>query len=191
MPVALIDSNTYGYWVDAAYPRTGIEKAALRVIDAYTAQIQRLSCAHVKLIVLPENIARIDGPWRNEAQVKLAAAAGTTGATVVGGFNAVLEGARRNMAWAFEPSVSNPVIYEKRHLVPHSESNVFTPGLGPRVLRDGVEPEICFDMDFPRTIRHDAVAMQPRLLAVSASEIGTHGDWSNLGAAADDLVSCA
>jgi apolipoprotein N-acyltransferase len=41
-------------------------------------------------------------------------------------------------------------------------------------------------MDFPRMIRHDAVAMQPRLLAVSASEIGTHGDWSNLDSAADD-----
>jgi apolipoprotein N-acyltransferase len=56
------------------------------------------------------------------------------------------------------------------------------------VLRDGVEPEICFDMDFPRTIRHDAVAMQPRLLSVSASEVGTHGDWSSLGTAADDWL---
>jgi apolipoprotein N-acyltransferase len=63
---------------------------------------------------------------------------------------------------------------------------IFTPGPGPRVLRNGVEPEICFDMDFPRTIRHDVVAMQPRLLAVSASEIGTRGDWLNLGPAADD-----
>ncbi|HEY6455044.1 MAG TPA: hypothetical protein VIY90_07120 [Steroidobacteraceae bacterium] len=186
MPVALIDSNMFGYWVDAVHPATGIAPAALRVIDAYTAQIRRLGSGHVQLVVLPENIARIESPWHNEAQVKLAAAAGTTGATVVGGFNALLEGARRNMAWAFAPSVSSPTIYEKRHLVPGVESRVFAPGPGPRVLPDGIEPEICFDMDFPRTIRHDTVAMRPRLLAVSASEIGTHGDWSHLGAAADD-----
>lgn len=183
--VALIDSNTYGYWTDFNRAQAGIEQAALRVIDAYTAQIQKLRRGHVQLVVLPENMARIDGPWHEQSRMKLAAASDATGATVVGGFNAVLQGARWNMAWAFEPGVSSPVMYEKRHLVPGLESNVFTPGSGPRVLPDGVEPEICFDMDFPRTIRHDAVAMQPKLLAVSASEIGTHGDWSNLDAAAD------
>jgi apolipoprotein N-acyltransferase len=186
MPVALLNSNTYGYWVDTIHPRTGFEQAALRAVDAYAAQIQGLSRGQVQLVVLPENIARLDGPSRDEARLKLAAAGDTTGASVIGGFNAVLEGARRNMAWGFEPGVSSPVTYEKRHLVPHSESNIFTPGSGPRVLRNGIEPEICFDMDFPRTIRHDTVAMQPRLLAVSASEIGTHGDWSNPGTAADD-----
>lgn len=186
MRVALIDSNTYGYWVDSVYPRNGVEQAALGVINAYTAQIQRLRSEHVDLVVLPENIARIDARWHENARMKLAAAADTTGATVVGGFNAVLEGARRNMAWGFEPGVSSPVTYEKRHLVPVVESDIFTPGPGPHVLPDGVEPEICFDMEFPRTIRHDTVALRPRLLAVSASEVGTHGDWSNLGPAADD-----
>lgn len=186
MQVALIDNNTYRYWVDAAQPQTGIEQAALRAVDAYAAQVEKLGRGHVQLIVLPENMARIDEPWHEKTRVKLAAAADTTGATVVGGFNAVLDGARRNLAWAFQPRVASPVTYEKRHLVPVVETDVFAPGPGPRVLPDGVEPEICFDMDFPRTIRHDAVAMQPRLLAVSASEIGTHGDWSNLGAAADE-----
>jgi len=184
--VALIDSNTYGYWVDSNRPQSRIQQAALQVIDAYTAEVRKLGRGHVQLVVLPENLARITGPWHDEARMKLAAAADTTGATVVGGFNAVLDGARRNMAWAFEPGASGPVTYEKRHLVPGLESDRFTPGSGPRVLPNGIEPEICFDMDFPRTIRHDAVAMRPRLLAVSASEIGTHGDWANLGSAADD-----
>jgi apolipoprotein N-acyltransferase len=186
MRVALVNSNSYGYWVDATRPKTGIERAALQVIDAYAAEIGKLNRGDVQLIVLPENIARIDGGWHDEAAVKLAAAADTTGATVVGGFNEILSGARRNTAWGFEPGTSSPVTYMKRHLVPGFEADTFTPGPGPRVLREGVEPEICFDMDFPRMIRHDSVAMRPRLLAVSASEIGTHGDWSNLEAAADD-----
>jgi apolipoprotein N-acyltransferase len=118
--------------------------------------------------------------------VKLAAAADNIGATVLGGFNRFLEGRRRNIVWAFEPGVPSPVTYEKRHLVPGLESNVYAPGPGPRMLPNGVEPEICFDMDFPRMIRHDTVAMHPRLLAVPASEIGTHGNWSDLGVAADD-----
>lgn len=182
--VALIDSNTYGYWTDPK--STDVGQAALGVIDAYAAQIRKLSGSAVRLVVLPENMAKVDGPWSERAREDFSAAANATGATVVGGFNAVLDGARRNIAWAFEPGVANPLTYEKRHLVPVAESRVFTPGLDPRMLPNGVEPEICFDMDFPRTIRHDSVALQPKLLAVSASEIGTHGDWANLGSAADD-----
>jgi apolipoprotein N-acyltransferase len=185
--VALINSNTYGYWVDAIQPQTetGIAQAAREIVDAYTAEIRKLGRGDVQLIVLPENVARLDASWRDEARAKLASAADMTGAVVVGGFNAEVDGARRNVAWAFEPGTSSPVTYQKRHLVPAIESDVFTPGLEPRVLSDGVEPEICFDMDFPKTIRRDAVAMQPRLFAVPASEIGTHGDWSNLAPAAD------
>jgi apolipoprotein N-acyltransferase len=184
--VGLIDSNTYGYWTDPGPSQTDIKQAALSVIDAYSAQVQKLSSDKVQLVVLPENMARLAEPWHEEARVKLAAAADITGATVLGGFNSVLDGARRNIVWAFEPGVRSPVTYEKRHLVPGLESDIYAPGPGPRMLPNGVEPEICFDMDFPRMIRHDAVAMHPRLLAVPASEIGTHGDWSNLGAAADD-----
>jgi apolipoprotein N-acyltransferase len=184
--VGLIDSNAYGYWTDPGPSQTDVKQAALSVIDAYSTQIQRLRSDKVQLVVLPENLARLAEPWNEEARVKLAAAADITGATVLGGFNRFLEGRRRNIVWAFEPGVSSPVTYEKRHLVPGLESNVYAPGPGPRMLPNGVEPEICFDMDFPRMIRHDAVAMRPRLLAVPASEIGTHGNWADLGVAADD-----
>jgi apolipoprotein N-acyltransferase len=40
-------------------------------------------------------------------------------------------------------------------------------------------------MDSPGMIRQDEVATHPKFLAVPASEIGTHGDWSDLGVAAD------
>ena len=183
--VALIDNNMYGYWVAFDQPETDLKQAAFRVIDAYTAQIDKLQGEHVQLIVLPENIALISRQWHDQAGAKLAVAADTTGATVVGGFNMYIDGARRNVAWAFAPRGQTPITYEKRQLVPGFETTVFTPGPGPRVLPGGIGLEICFDMDFQRMIRRDGAAMRPRLFAVSASEIGTHGVWSNPAAAAD------
>jgi apolipoprotein N-acyltransferase len=183
--VALIDNNTYGYWAVFDQPAADLKQAAFRVIDAYTAQIGKLRGEHVQLVVLPENISLISSEWRDQAEAKFAAAADVTGATVVGGFNMIIDGARRNVAWAFAPRHQTPITYEKRQLVPGFESSVFTPGPGPRVLPGGIGLEICFDMDFQRMIRRDGAATRPRLFAVSASEIGTHGAWSNPAAAAD------
>lgn len=176
---------TAHYWAVFDQPAADLEQAAFRVIDAYTAQIEKLRGEHVQLVVLPENISLISSEWRDQAEAKLAAAADVTGATVVGGFNMFIDGARRNVAWAFAPRHQTPITYEKRQLVPGFESSVFTPGPGPRVLPGGIGLEICFDMDFQRMIRRDGAATRPRLFAVSASEIGTHGAWSNPAAAAD------
>lgn len=187
--VALINSNTYGYWAPLAHehePAAAVQAAALHVIDAYASQIESLRGRHVRLVVLPENLAPIGAGWRDQAWAKLAAAADTTGATVVGGFNSVLDGARRNVALAFIPGAARPAVYEKRQLVPGGESPFFAPGPGPLALPEGTGIEICLDMDSPGMIRRDEVATRPELLAVPASEIGTHGDWSNLGTAADD-----
>lgn len=187
MAVALVNSNTYGYWAPfIKRTRPAAEAAAARVIDAYTAEIESLRGRRVQLVVLPENIAPLGELSQDQGWRKLAAAADATGATVVGGFNAVLDGARRNVALAFIPGVPRPVVYEKRHLVPVAESDFFSPGTGPRVLPDGTGLEICLDMDSARMLRRDEMATRPRLLAVPASEIGTHGEWSNLGTAADD-----
>jgi apolipoprotein N-acyltransferase len=183
--VALIDNNTYGYWTDFDRPAANLEPAAFRVIDAYTAQIDKLRGEHVQLVVLPENISMISREWRDQAEARLAAAADATGATIVGGFNMYIDGARRNVAWAVAPRGQTPIIYEKRRLVPGFESSAFTPGRGPRELPDGIGLEICFDMDFQRMIRRDQAVTRPRLLAVLASEIGTHGEWSNPATAAD------
>jgi apolipoprotein N-acyltransferase len=183
--VALIDNNTYGYWIDFGRSAAELKEAAFRVIDAYTVQIEKLRGEHVQLVVLPENIALISPEWHDQAEAKLAAAANVAGATVVGGFNMFIDGERRNVAWAFAPRDQTPVTYEKRRLVPGLESSMFTPGPGPRVLAGGIGLEICFDMDFQRMIRGDGVATRPRMFAVPASEIGTHGAWSNPSAAAD------
>jgi apolipoprotein N-acyltransferase len=168
--IALIDSN------DAVGPHQKPDgKSELATVDAYASQIEQLRGQHLQLIVLPENISRIDTPWRAAAEARLAAAANAAGATVVAGFSALVDGAPRNVAWAFRPGVSAPTTYEKRHLIPVLESSVFKPGPGPVVLPDGTALEICLDMDYQRMLRHDATTTRPKLLAVPAWDFGADG----------------
>jgi apolipoprotein N-acyltransferase len=129
----------------------------------------------VQLVVLPENISQIDPALQNVAEAKLAAAAKAAGATVVAGFGTPVDGAARNVAWAFAPGAASPVTYGKRHLVPVLESSVFKPGAGPVVLPDGAGLEICLDMDFQRMLRRDERATRPKLLAVPAWDFGADG----------------
>jgi apolipoprotein N-acyltransferase len=168
--VALIDSN------DTVGPqRKPDERSELAAVDAYAARIAQLQGRQVQLIVLPENISRIDSPWRSAAEARLAAAADAAGATVVAGFSTLVDGAPRNVAWAFSPGVAIPTTYEKRHLIPVLESSVFKPGPGPVVLPNGTALEICLDMDFQRMLRHDARTTRPSLLAVPAWDFGADG----------------
>jgi apolipoprotein N-acyltransferase len=171
--VALIDSN------DAVGKFGKNDRGAtFKAIDAYAAEIAKLGNAHVQLIVLPENISRVAPEWRAEAQAKLASAAAPTGATLVAGFNTFVDGAQRNVSWAFTAGQPTPVTYEKRRLVPVLETAVYTPGPGPRVLSNGVGLEICKDMDFQAMIRQDEVATHPALLAVPAWDFDKD-DWSH------------
>ncbi len=128
--------------------------------------------------MLPENISRVAPAWRDEAQAKLTQAATDVGATLVAGFNTWLDGAQRNVSWAFAPDARTPVTYIKRRLVPVVETKFFTPGPGPKVLPSGIGLEICKDMDFHAMLRHDEVATHPRLLAVPAWDFDTD-DWSH------------
>lgn len=168
--IALIDSN------DAVGPHQKPDgKSELAAVDSYASQIEQLRGRNIQLIVLPENISRIDTPWRGTAEDRLAAAANAAGATVVAGFAASVDGAPRNVAWAFRPGTAAPVTYEKRHLVPVVESSVFKPGPGPVVLPDGTALEICLDMDYQRMLRHDERTTRPKLLAVPAWDFGADG----------------
>jgi apolipoprotein N-acyltransferase len=168
--IALLDSD------DAVGPRQHPDgKSELNVVDTYAARIEQLRGQHIQLIVLPENISRIDPPWRAPAQARLTAAANAAGATVVAGFAALVDGAPRNVAWAFTPGAAGPTTYEKRHLIPILESSVFKPGSGPVVLPDGTALEICLDMDYHRMLRSDERTTRPRLLAVPAWDFGVDG----------------
>jgi apolipoprotein N-acyltransferase len=168
--VALIDSDrTMGPHRKPDGP------AELAAVDAYAAQVAKLKGRHVRLVVLPENISRIDPQWLGAAEARLAAAADAADATVIAGFATLVDGAPRNVAWAFRPGAATPTTYEKRHLIPVVESSVFKPGPGPVVLPDGTGLEICLDMDFQRMIRHDEQHTRPRLLAVPAWDFGADG----------------
>jgi apolipoprotein N-acyltransferase len=171
--VALIDSD------DAFGPTQHEDRTkALADVDAYVAQIAKLRSAHVNLIVLPENIAMLAAPWRDEAQAKLAGAANDVGATLVAGFNTNLDGAQRNISWSFVPGSAQPVTYMKRRLVPVLETSRYTPGPGPKILASGIGLEICKDMDFDRMIRADEIATRPELLAVPAWDFEAD-NWSH------------
>lgn len=172
MRVALVES-------DSAYVNRRVEDraAALEVIDRYAAAIAGLRGSGTQLVVLPENIARIGPQWEREVWSRLATAAEATGATVVAGFNAPVDGAQRNISWAFAPGSALPILYAKRRLVPGLESDVYAPGPGPR-MQAGTGLEICKDMDFHAMIRADAVSLRPAVLAVPAWDFGGDG-WGH------------
>lgn len=143
------------------------EAGALKAINAYAGQIDGLT-RRVDLIVLPENIARVAPAWAAAAQAPLAAAASRANATVIAGFNTAVDGAQRNVAWAFVPGAAAPATYAKRRLVPGLETSAYAPGKQARVLANGIGLEICKDMDFQGMIRRDARAGHPILFAVPA-----------------------
>jgi apolipoprotein N-acyltransferase len=195
--IAVFAANAaFGYWRISAPPpehlhvaivesddmvgslRTDDRARTFKVVDAYVATIETLRDAHVQLIVLPENISRVAPEWRAEVQEKLQVAANQTQAAVVAGFNTELEGAQRNVAWAFMPGLAQPISYVKRRLVPVLESAIFSPGIAPSVLLSGVGLEICKDMDFQELLRSDQLKTRPTLLAVPAWDFGKDG-WSH------------
>ena len=150
-------------------------KATLETVDAYVAEMARLK--DVRLIVLPENMARVMPAWRDESAGRLVVAAGHANATVVAGFNDWSGGKRHNIAFAATAGGEMPPVYVKRQLVPGLES-IYTPGNAPFVLADGTGVEICKDMDFQRMVRSDEVATRPRMLAVPAWDFDKD-DWSH------------
>ncbi len=80
---------------------TGTEKDFDNTVAAYVKQIEALRGEGVKLIVIPEKLARTRPQWVPAAQAKLAAAAKDAGATLVVGMD-MRDGAKAyNVSWAF------------------------------------------------------------------------------------------
>ena len=194
--VALFAANAaFGYWQISTPPtaalrtalidsddtdkiaKTGTEKDFDDTIAAYATQIEALRGKGVKLIVIPEKLARTRPRWVPAAQVKLAAAAKDVDATLVVGMD-MRDGAKAyNVSWAFAPGARAPAVYTKRHFVPKLEDE-YTEGLGPVALANGTGLEICKDMDFEGMIRRDEVVTKPLLLAVPAWDFGKDA-WSH------------
>jgi apolipoprotein N-acyltransferase len=194
--IVLFATNAaFGYWQISTPPAATLRTALINsddtdqgtnllkqnhfdaTIDAYVKQIEALRGKGVKLIVIPEKIARTTLQWAPAAQAKLAAAASDIGATLVVGMDMRDGGKAYNVSWAFTPQSQNATIYSKRHFVPKLEDE-YTQGPGPLALANGTGLEICKDMDFEGMIRRDEVATRPLLLAVPAWDFGRDG-WSH------------
>ncbi|HEX4862382.1 MAG TPA: nitrilase-related carbon-nitrogen hydrolase [Rhizomicrobium sp.] len=153
------------------------EKGTLATVDAYAAEMAKLKDA--RLIVWPENIARVAPAWHDATTQRLVAAADKANATVVAGFNDVSSGTRHNVAYIAAAGAPAASAYVKRRLVLGLETPRYTPGDGgPFVLPNGTGVEICKDMDFQQMVRDDEIATHPRLLAVPAWDFGKD-DWSH------------
>lgn len=158
------------------------EELSEAVVDAYAKQVAKLGDQHVKLVLWPENSARVEPEWRKAMEGRVAAAADSADATLVAGFNDTMDGVAHNVSWAFQPGAQTPLVYVKRRLVPVLETSRYEPGTGPEVTKAGVGLEICKDMDFQAMIRRDEVETHPRLLAVPAWDFGADGYFHARGA---------
>jgi apolipoprotein N-acyltransferase len=125
-------------------------------------------------VVTPEAGLAARGAWLAAATAPLAEASRQTGALVVAGVQE--RSPAGDIAIAFAPDGSRRV-YAKRHLLLPLEAQ-FTPGGAPGLLGAGMAMAICKDMDFPRTIRQDALAPAQesiRLMAVPAGDFVADG----------------
>lgn len=185
----------FGFWHMAAPPMNALrvalmngnelvgsigtddEAKAEQALAPYFSAIEGLK-GKVDLIVLPENIAYLAPAWRPRIIEAFATAARGVNATIVAGFNTALDAGRSNVSMAFVPGQAEPLIYEKRALVPVLETRYYRRGDGPKATPSGIGLEVCKDMDFQAMIRSDEVKTTPSLLAVPAWDFNLD-DWSH------------
>ncbi|MBN9589758.1 MAG: hypothetical protein J0G99_12205 [Alphaproteobacteria bacterium] len=151
------------------------ETATHGMAQEYARAARAEAAKGARLIVIPEGALLVDPSWRRAALMPLADAARDTGATIVAGVLWVKPS--RNTAITFTPD-GGRLVYDKRHLLTPFEDK-FTPGRAPGLLGRGRAVAICKDLDFPRTLRTDAIAGEAegdiRILAVPASDFVADG----------------
>jgi apolipoprotein N-acyltransferase len=150
--------------------------ASRAMAEQYAAAAREEARKGARFIVIPETSLAADPAWREQALAPLAEAARASKATIVVGV--VLVKPWRNAAFSFLPDGSQRS-YDKRHLLPPGE-NKYKPGPGPGLVGDARAVAICKDMDFPATLRSDALHAKDkagiRLMAVPANDFGKD-DW--------------
>jgi apolipoprotein N-acyltransferase len=153
-----------------------LDLAATRAMAERYAQAARQEAEEgARFIVIPETALAADPAWRDQALAPLAQVARESHVTIVAGV--VLVKPWRNAAISFLPDGSQRS-YDKRHLLLPGEDR-FKPGPGPGPLGDARAVAICKDLDFPRTLRSDALNMEDgtgiRLMAVPANDFVKDG----------------
>jgi apolipoprotein N-acyltransferase len=148
---------------------------ALGAVREYSAAARALVAQGARLIVLPEKLAVLQSGWRSEAVSELEAVTRGSDATIVIGFDE-RDAVRRNEALIFAADGAPLSAYFKRHLVEGLEF-AFAPGRSPLVLSDRIGVAICKDMDFPRTLRSDAMKGNLAIVAVPAWDFDGDAWW--------------
>jgi len=159
---AMVDETAM---VEAWHARTLPQ--ALVASDAYANAIRRAAQQGAKFAVTPEGGIAVTSGLRSAILAPLAAVSKQTGVQIIAGV--YQKRPLGDLAYSLSPDGAVQQ-YSKRHLVPILE-NMFTPGHDSGWLGGGRAMEICKDMDFPNTIRHDA-AKGVRLMGVPAGDFG-------------------
>jgi apolipoprotein N-acyltransferase len=147
----------------------------LAMTREYAAAAEAEAAKGARLIVIPEGAIAADPGWLSKALAPLADVARRRRVTIVIG--TVLVTPWRNTAQSLLPD-GRILAYDKRHLLLPGEAH-FSPGRRPGLLGRGRAVAICKDMDFPRTLRADALAAAAqrgiRVMAVPASDFVLDG----------------
>jgi apolipoprotein N-acyltransferase len=147
--------------------------ASQQMAEQYAAAARTAAAKGARLIVTPET-GIVEAPdWFASVGAPFSAVAKDAGATLVIGTMGV--GPSRNIAMSYSPGGAVHQ-YDKRHLLYPFEAK-FTPGRSSGALGHGQAVAICKDMDFPKTLRADALGTEGgiRILAVPANDFITDG----------------
>jgi len=147
--------------------------AALAVTETYAREIRAAAREGARFVVTSEGGMASIPAGQGTIVAPLVAAARDTGVQIIAGFHSVTPPADFTLAITPDGRTQR---YDKRHPVPGLEDD-FTPGHVSGWLGDGRAMEICKDMDFPDTIRSDAVR-GIRLMGVPAGDMGIDG-WQH------------
>jgi len=139
----------------------------LKVTETYAGEIGLAAREGARFVVTPEGGMASTPDVQSAVIAPLVAVSRQTGVQIIAGFHSHAPPADFALSITPDGRIQR---YDKRHLVPGLEAR-YTPGHVSGWLGGGREMEICKDMDFPRTIRHDA-AVGARLLGVPAGDFG-------------------
>jgi apolipoprotein N-acyltransferase len=147
---------------DDALPFAQSKVQSRQISARYATYASALSREGAEAVVLPEKTVVWDPAWTDVVAPYRRAAAGSS--NIVVGFEEHSSTAQ-NVAIAFEPD-GTMHRYAKQHLIAGFE--MLVPGHTPGVLGDGRGVEICKDMDYPETVRADAIAGNVTIVYVPA-----------------------
>ena len=151
--------------------------ASQQMTAEYAAAARTAAAKGARLIVTPETGILLRPAWSDAIVAPLSAFARSSNATLVMGTMGMTPS--RNVAMSYSPDGAVHQ-YDKRHLLYPFEAK-FKPGIRPGLLGQGRAVAICKDMDFPMTLRADALDAESggagaiRVMAVPANDFVTDG----------------